>query len=68
MRLKNKICIITGAAQGIGAATVAKFAAEGAIVIGCDRRAGLRGHPILASDEASDINGAVIEVSGGMTV
>jgi 3-oxoacyl-[acyl-carrier protein] reductase len=38
MRLKNKICIITGAAQGIGAATVTKFAAEGAIVIGCDRR------------------------------
>lgn len=39
MRLKNKICIVTGAAQGIGAATVAKFAAEGAVVIGCDRRA-----------------------------
>jgi 3-oxoacyl-[acyl-carrier protein] reductase len=38
MRLNNKICIITGAAQGIGAATVAKFAAEGAIVVGCDRR------------------------------
>jgi NAD(P)-dependent dehydrogenase (short-subunit alcohol dehydrogenase family) len=35
---ENKICIITGAAQGIGAATVAKFAAEGATVIGCDRR------------------------------
>lgn len=39
MRLKNKICIVTGAAQGIGAATVAKFADEGAIVIGCDTRA-----------------------------
>ena len=39
MRLKNKICIVTGAAQGIGAATCAKFAAKGAIVIGCDRRA-----------------------------
>ena len=38
MRLQNKICIITGAAQGIGAATAARFAAEGAIVIGCDRR------------------------------
>ena len=37
MRLNNKICIITGAAQGIGAATVKKFADEGAIVIGCDR-------------------------------
>ncbi len=39
MRLKDKICIVTGAAQGIGAATVTRFAAEGAVVIGCDRRA-----------------------------
>jgi 3-oxoacyl-[acyl-carrier protein] reductase len=38
MRLKDKICIVTGAAQGIGAATVKKFADEGAIVIACDRR------------------------------
>jgi len=41
MRLKNKICIVTGAAQGIGAATVKKFAEEGAIVIGCDRQTGV---------------------------
>jgi 3-oxoacyl-[acyl-carrier protein] reductase len=39
MRLKNRICLVTGAAQGIGAATVARFADEGAVVIGCDRRA-----------------------------
>jgi 3-oxoacyl-[acyl-carrier protein] reductase len=38
MRLKNKICIITGAAQGIGLATAARFTAEGAIVIACDRK------------------------------
>ena len=36
MRLKNKVSIITGAAQGIGLATALKFAAEGAIVIVCD--------------------------------
>jgi len=36
MRLKNKVCIITGAAQGIGLATAIKFAEEGAIVIVCD--------------------------------
>jgi len=39
MRLKDKVCLVTGAAQGIGAATCAKFAAEGAIVIGADLRA-----------------------------
>jgi 3-oxoacyl-[acyl-carrier protein] reductase len=36
MRLKNKVSIITGAAQGIGLATALKFADEGAIVIVCD--------------------------------
>lgn len=39
MRLKDKICLVTGAAQGIGAATCERFAAEGATVIACDRRA-----------------------------
>lgn len=38
MRLKDRICIVTGAAQGIGAATVARLAAEGAHVVACDRR------------------------------
>ena len=36
MRLKNKVCVITGAAQGIGLATALKFAREGAIVVVCD--------------------------------
>ncbi|WP_119152955.1 3-oxoacyl-ACP reductase FabG [Caldimonas tepidiphila] len=36
MRLKNKVSIVTGAAQGIGLATVLKFAREGAIVVVCD--------------------------------
>ncbi|VXC94759.1 3-oxoacyl-(acyl-carrier-protein) reductase FabG [Burkholderia sp. 8Y] len=36
MRLKNKVAIITGAGQGIGAATALKFAREGAVVIACD--------------------------------
>ncbi|MFM2056711.1 MAG: hypothetical protein RLY71_1096 [Pseudomonadota bacterium] len=38
MRLKDKVSIITGAAQGIGLATALKFAREGAIVIVCDLR------------------------------
>lgn len=36
MKLKNKVAIITGAGQGIGAATALKFAREGAIIVACD--------------------------------
>ncbi|MBQ0960148.1 3-oxoacyl-[acyl-carrier-protein] reductase [Ideonella sp. 4Y11] len=39
MRLKDKVSIITGAAQGIGLATALKFAREGATVIVCDMKA-----------------------------
>ncbi|MBN8488980.1 MAG: 3-oxoacyl-[acyl-carrier-protein] reductase [Burkholderiales bacterium] len=39
MRLKDKVSIITGAAQGIGLATALKFAREGAVVIVCDMKA-----------------------------
>ena len=35
-RLVNKICIITGAANGIGLATAQKFSDEGALAIICD--------------------------------
>jgi 3-oxoacyl-[acyl-carrier protein] reductase len=38
MRLKHKICVITGAAQGIGLATALKFAEEGATVVVCDMK------------------------------
>ena len=38
--LANKVCIITGAAQGIGKAIAEKFAADGAVVYACDRNAG----------------------------
>jgi 3-oxoacyl-[acyl-carrier protein] reductase len=37
-RLEGKVSIITGAGQGIGAATALKFAREGAIVVVCDVR------------------------------
>lgn len=37
-RLDGKVCIITGATSGIGAASVERFVAEGATVIFCGRR------------------------------
>lgn len=36
--LENKVCIITGTAQGIGRQIAEQFAADGAIVYACDRQ------------------------------
>ena len=36
--LENKICIITGAAQGIGREIAHRFAEDGAVVYACDRQ------------------------------
>ena len=37
-QFKDKICVITGAASGIGAACAKAMAAQGAVIIGCDLR------------------------------
>ncbi len=52
MRLHNKICIVTGAAQGIGLATALKFAQEGATVIVCDLNAAAIDAAVTACQQA----------------
>ena len=39
MQLRDRVAIVTGAAQGIGAAISRRFAAEGAAVMLVDRQA-----------------------------
>jgi 3-oxoacyl-[acyl-carrier protein] reductase len=75
MRLKDKICLVTGAAQGIGAATVAQFAAEGATVIGCDRRAtnvpgaaAMHAVDVTKRDEVDALVAAVLAAHGRIDV
>jgi NAD(P)-dependent dehydrogenase (short-subunit alcohol dehydrogenase family) len=49
-RLEGKVCIVTGAKGGIGAATVELFAREGATVVGVDLAADSPGDLALAAD------------------
>jgi NAD(P)-dependent dehydrogenase (short-subunit alcohol dehydrogenase family) len=50
-RLENKVAIVTGAASGIGKATVARFREEGAIVIAADVAAS---EGVVAADAGRD--------------
>ncbi|HWH93295.1 MAG TPA: SDR family oxidoreductase [Baekduia sp.] len=49
-RLQGKVAVVTGAAGGIGAATVEAFQREGAVVIGVDLQDGAPGDLALAVD------------------
>ena len=53
-RLEGKVCVITGASGGIGAASAAAFAAEGARVVGVDLLEGAPGELSLRADVTDD--------------
>jgi NAD(P)-dependent dehydrogenase (short-subunit alcohol dehydrogenase family) len=57
MRLSNKATLITGAAQGLGAAMAKRFAQEGATVFVCDLNA-----------DAGEATAAAIRKAGGQAV
>ena len=60
-RLTGKVAIITGSARGIGAATAAKFALEGARVVLCDVRDDL-GHQAAAEINRAFGNGSPVAI------
>jgi len=53
-RLDGKVCVITGAASGIGAETARRFAEEGGRVVGVDIRAGAEGELLLEADVSDE--------------
>jgi NAD(P)-dependent dehydrogenase (short-subunit alcohol dehydrogenase family) len=53
-RLDGKVCVITGAASGIGAETARLFAEEGARVVGVDLSDGAEGELALQADVADE--------------
>jgi NAD(P)-dependent dehydrogenase (short-subunit alcohol dehydrogenase family) len=53
-RLAGKVCVITGAASGIGAATASLFAEEGAHVVGVDLDESSETELALAADVSDD--------------
>ncbi len=53
-RLEGKVCVITGAASGIGAATAELFAEEGATVVGVDLDPVPRGELAIQADVSDE--------------
>jgi 3-oxoacyl-[acyl-carrier protein] reductase len=60
MRLKERVSVITGAAQGIGLATAQRFVAEGARVVVADR------HPEAVQAAVETLRGSGAQVIGAV--
>jgi len=64
MRLKDKAVLITGAAHGIGRATLELFAKEGARLVACDIEEG----PLREAAEAVGAHPVVMDVADPASV
>jgi 3-oxoacyl-[acyl-carrier protein] reductase len=62
-RLQGRVCIVTGAAQGIGLATARRFVEDGAIVALCDIRRESVDAAVEALRELGTVEGFVVDVT-----
>ena len=62
-RLLGKVCIVTGAAQGIGLATARRFLEEGATVALCDIRRESVDAAVEALQDLGNVEGYVVDVT-----
>ena len=63
MRLKNKVCIITGAARGIGKATAIKFLGNGAKAVICDLDDAFVQSAVKDLSEYGEVTGFAVDVT-----
>jgi len=63
-RFAGKVALVTGAASGIGAATAALFAGEGATVVGLDRQAGSTGETTIVQCDVTDPDSVCAAIAG----